>query len=84
MPYDLFISYSRRDNTQGRITELKQQIEADYPAFVGPNQHRFFGLAALGYRNNWVYAQTILIQMKRPQDRLYANYTSSIHQCHVS
>src|SRR5437899_2536702 len=35
MPYDLFISYSRRDNAQGRITELKERIEADHRQFVG-------------------------------------------------
>ena len=29
MPYDLFISYSRRDNKTHRVTELKAQIDAD-------------------------------------------------------
>ena len=33
MPYDLFISYSRFDNRDGRITDLKVQIETDYRAF---------------------------------------------------
>jgi tetratricopeptide (TPR) repeat protein len=33
MPYDLFISYSHSDNLEGRITELKVQIETDYRAF---------------------------------------------------
>lgn len=27
MPYDLFISYSRRDNEQGRITQLVERIK---------------------------------------------------------
>ena len=35
MPYDLFISYSRRDNAQGRITELRDWIEADHRQFTG-------------------------------------------------
>ena len=30
MPYDLFISYSRKDNRNHRITELKDRIAADY------------------------------------------------------
>ncbi len=29
MPDDVFISCSRRDNARGRITELKQRIDAD-------------------------------------------------------
>ncbi len=35
MSYDLFLSYSRRDNGQGRITALKERLEADHRAFVG-------------------------------------------------
>jgi len=34
MPYDLFLSYSRRDNGQGRITALKERLEADHRTFV--------------------------------------------------
>ncbi|MEI7724117.1 MAG: toll/interleukin-1 receptor domain-containing protein [Bacteroidota bacterium] len=33
MPYDLFISYARFDNLDGRITDLKVQIETDFRAF---------------------------------------------------
>lgn len=29
MPYDLFISSSRRDNKQGRITQLVDRIRID-------------------------------------------------------
>ena len=42
MPYDLFISYSRRDNVQGRITELKTRIEDDYRQFTGGQGLRVF------------------------------------------
>src|SRR5208337_1263759 len=35
MSYDLFLSYSRRDNGQGRITALKERLEVDHRAFVG-------------------------------------------------
>jgi hypothetical protein len=34
VPHDLFISYSRRDNQQGQVTALKEQIEADYREFA--------------------------------------------------
>ena len=37
MPYDLFISYSRRDNAQGRITQLVEHIKADFASFDGNN-----------------------------------------------
>jgi len=30
MPYDLFISYSRRDNEHGRITQLVERIKVDF------------------------------------------------------
>lgn len=35
MPYDLFISYSRRDNERGQVTALKAQIESSFRAFAG-------------------------------------------------
>ena len=35
MPYDLFISYSRRDNAPGRITELVECIKQDFASFEG-------------------------------------------------
>ena len=34
MPYDLFISYSRRDNEQGRITQLVERIKTDFAPFA--------------------------------------------------
>jgi tetratricopeptide (TPR) repeat protein len=34
MPYDLFISYSRRDNTDGRVSKLIERIEADFRSFA--------------------------------------------------
>ena len=37
MPYDLFISYSRRDNEQGRITQLVERIKTDFANFEGNN-----------------------------------------------
>jgi hypothetical protein len=37
MPYDLFISYSRRDNEQGRITQLVERIKTDFAKAMGSN-----------------------------------------------
>lgn len=44
MPYDLFISYSRKDNQNHRITELKDRIAADYLGFSGEELRCFFDL----------------------------------------
>ena len=35
MSYDLFISYARRDNAQGRIAELVERIKRDFASFAG-------------------------------------------------
>ena len=42
MPYDLFISYSRRDNQRGQVTALKAQIETSFRAFAGRDLRVFF------------------------------------------
>lgn len=47
MAYDLFISYSRRDNTTGRVTDLKTRIEADYLAHTGEELRSFFDISEI-------------------------------------
>jgi hypothetical protein len=42
MAYDLFISYSRRDNEQGRVSQLVERIKADFAAFAGRELVPFF------------------------------------------
>ncbi|MFH0736480.1 MAG: toll/interleukin-1 receptor domain-containing protein [bacterium] len=42
MPYDIFISYARKDNINGRVTELKEQIEKQYAKTTGTNLKVFF------------------------------------------
>jgi tetratricopeptide (TPR) repeat protein len=42
MPYDLFISYSRRDNEQGRITQFVERIKTDFAAFAKRELVPFF------------------------------------------
>jgi len=53
MPYDLFISYSRRDNQTGRVTELMAQINADYRAHTGEELRHFFDLAEINAMDDW-------------------------------
>lgn len=43
--YDVFISYSRRDNAQGRITQLVKRIESDFFAFAGRPLKLFFDIS---------------------------------------
>jgi len=42
MPYDLFISYSRRDNEEGRITQLIERIKEDFASFAKRELIPFF------------------------------------------
>jgi hypothetical protein len=42
MAYDLFISYSRRDNEQGRITQLVERIKTDFAPFAERELVPFF------------------------------------------
>ena len=53
MSFDLFVSYSRRDNEQGQITTLKEQIEADYRAFAGDELRSFFDLHDIHGGEDW-------------------------------
>lgn len=53
MPYDLFISYSRRDNENNRVTELKEQIEKDYLEFAKEPLSCFFDQEEIKGMENW-------------------------------
>ena len=53
MPYDLFISYSRRDNQTDRVFELKTQIEADYRPYTGVDLNCFFDLSEINAMDEW-------------------------------
>src|SRR5438128_9339410 len=54
MPYDLFISYSRRDNTGGRISDFVAQIKADYRVFTGDRELQvFFDTEAIKGMDDW-------------------------------
>jgi tetratricopeptide (TPR) repeat protein len=53
MPYDLFISYSRKDNATGHITELKTRIEDDYRAFTKDDLRCFFDVEDIQGMDDW-------------------------------
>jgi tetratricopeptide (TPR) repeat protein len=42
MPYDLFISYSRRDNKQGRVAQFVEHIKREFTRFAGRDLTPFF------------------------------------------
>ena len=55
MPYDLFISYSRRDNpqTSPRITELVSRIKADFAPFAKRELVPFFDQQEIHGMSDW-------------------------------
>ena len=53
MSYDLFISYSRRDNAHGRISELVERIKTDFAAFAGRALQPFFDLTEIHGMEDW-------------------------------
>jgi tetratricopeptide (TPR) repeat protein len=53
MSYDLFISYSRRDNTLGRVTQLIDLIRDDFLSFAGRPLNVFFDLNEIQGMDDW-------------------------------
>lgn len=53
MPYDLFISYSRRDNDQGRVTELVEYVSRDFEQFAGRPLSTFFDISEIHGMEDW-------------------------------
>jgi hypothetical protein len=53
MSYDLFISYSRRDNERGQVAELKVQIESSFRAFAGREIRFFFDTQEIQGMDDW-------------------------------
>ena len=51
--YDLFISYSRRDNDQGRITQLAERIKQDFASFAGRDLIPFFDQEEIQGMQDW-------------------------------
>ena len=53
MPYDLFISYSRRDNERGQVTAMKAQIKSGFRAFAGRDLRVFFDTHEIAGMDDW-------------------------------
>jgi hypothetical protein len=53
MSYDLFISYSRRDNENGRVTQLVKQISRDFESFARRRLGVFFDKNDIQGMDDW-------------------------------
>lgn len=53
MPYDIFISYSRCDNEQGRITQLVERIKTDFAPFAKRELVPFFDQQEIHGMQDW-------------------------------
>ncbi len=53
MAYDLFITYSRRDNEQGRITQLVDRIKRDFASFAKRELVPFFDVDEIHGMQDW-------------------------------
>lgn len=53
MDYDIFISYSRRDNTKQQVSQLVERIKADFKAFSGRELIVFFDLEEIRGMDDW-------------------------------
>src|SRR5437867_2515235 len=53
MPYDLFISYSRRDYERGQVAALKAQVEFSFRAFAGRDLRVFFDTHEIVGMDDW-------------------------------
>ena len=53
MPCDIFISYSRCDNDQGRITQLVERIKTDFAPFAKRELEPFFDQQEIAGMQDW-------------------------------
>lgn len=53
MPYDLFISYSRRDNEPRRVTEFVERIRRDFESLAGRPLRPFFDITDIQGMDDW-------------------------------
>jgi hypothetical protein len=54
MPYDIFISYSRRENEQGRITQFVERIKTDFAPFAKRELVPFFDQQEIHGMQDWL------------------------------
>jgi hypothetical protein len=53
MPYDLFVSYARRNNERGQVLALVEQIRAKFRAFAGRELEVFFDQDEIRGMEDW-------------------------------
>jgi len=53
MPYDVFISYSRRDNERGQVAALVEQIKSAFRTFAGRELSIFFDKGEIKGMDDW-------------------------------
>jgi hypothetical protein len=53
MQFDLFSSYSRKDNLTNLVTELKERIEAEYLEFDKEELKCFLGMDEINRMEDW-------------------------------
>ncbi|MCB2231722.1 tetratricopeptide repeat protein [bacterium] len=53
MPYDIFVSYSRRDNNRGQVSQLIGQIRDDCEQLTGDELRCFFDLEEIRSMDDW-------------------------------
>jgi len=53
MPYDLFLSYSRRDDERGQVAALAEQIKTSFRAFAGRDLQVFFDVRQIHGMDDW-------------------------------
>jgi tetratricopeptide (TPR) repeat protein len=53
MAYDLFVSYSRRDNAQCRVSELVDNIRLGFATFAGRDLKVFFDIEEIRSMDDW-------------------------------
>ena len=65
MPHDVFVSYARRDNTEGRVSELVERIAHDYRELSAKELRYFFDVHDIPGMDDWLF--TILEGLKDSQ-----------------
>ena len=65
MPHDVFVSYARRDNTEGRVSELVERIAHDYRELSRKELRYFFDVHDIPGMDDWLF--TILEGLKDSQ-----------------
>jgi hypothetical protein len=83
MSYDLFISYSRRDDAQGRVMQLVERIKADFLSFAGRPLSVFFDKNDIQGMDDWRQK----IQQSLRESHLFLavlspNYLARVHRRH--